>query len=229
MIGAPTPPPSESGLGAAAVTVIAVVTLLLGGVCGFFVGRAVESDDQTTSAAPPLTSPSSSSTTRPPGDTVPQSPPGEQTPPSTDLEPSTIGTIEDPIPAGQAYVLGLYEVQVLGANLDATDEVVAASPSNPAPPEGSQHVLVEVAIRYNEREGVGNPVELPFFVSDGTGEWRDFEASCGAYPDPVALSGLIEAGDEAVGNVCFTVPSDAVDALMLATEGFDGPVYFALP
>jgi hypothetical protein len=211
------------------VTVIAVITLVLGGICGFFIGRASEADDRTRSA-PPLTSPETSTeTTRPPGDTIPQTTPGEETPPSTDLDPTTIGTLEDPIPAGQSYVLGLYEIEVVGATLDATDELADFSPSNPAPPTGSQHALIDVVIRYNESQGVGNPAAVPFFLSDGSGQWHDYEAQCGSHPDPVVLSGLIESGDEASGTVCFTVPSDAVDDLLLGTEGFAGPVYFALP
>ncbi len=228
LLGASTPPAAEPGLGPGAVTVIAVITLMLGAICGFFIGRASESDDQSTSA-PPLTSPSTSETTRPPGDTIPQTTPGEEAPPSTDLDPSTIGTLEDPIPANQSYVLGLYEIEVRGATLDATDQLADFSPSNPPPPEGDQHALVEVAIRFNESQGVGNPAAVPFFLSDGVANWHDYDALCGSFPAPIALAGLIERGDEVVGNVCFTVPSDAVGDLLLGTEGFAGPVYFALP
>lgn len=222
-----TPPPE--GLGAGAVTTIAIVTLLIGVVIGFFAGRAAE-DDAGPAAAPPLTSPSTAPTTRPPGDTIPQTTaPDPDAPPSTDLDPTTIGTAEDPIPFGQAYVLGLYEIEVLSVERDAAATLRDFNGSSVDAPVGRQHVLVELAVRFTDSSGVGNPASIPLFLSDGTVNWHDFEASCGAVPDSILATGLIEQGDEAIGNACFTVPSDEVDGALLGTEGFSGPVYFALP
>ncbi|MDZ7674031.1 MAG: hypothetical protein U5K30_03045 [Acidimicrobiales bacterium] len=231
MLGSPTPPPRDTGLGPGAVTTIAIITLLIGGIIGFFVGRASESDG-TTTATPTTTEPTTTApTTNPPGDTIPQNQPADQeAPPSTDLAPTTFGTLEDPIPAGQGYVLGLYEIEVRSVELDAGDTLLAHNPSNPPSPEASQHVLVEIVVRYEDSNGVGNPGAVPFFVSDGSGEWQDFEATCGSVPNALVGAGILEQGDEAVGNACFTVPSDAVDdELLLGTEGFAGPVYFELP
>ncbi len=228
--GAPAPPaPSNDGLGPGAATAIAIITLLIGIVIGFFAGRASESDSSP-SAAPPLTSPSTSATSRPPGDTVPQSPGTDpESPPSTDLDPTTIGTVEDPIPSGQAYVLGLYEIEVLGVERDASSTLAEFNGSAVDAPLGRQHVLVEVSVKFTDATGVGNPAALPLFLSDGTGTWNDFDASCGAVPNSILGAGLIEQGDQATGNACFTVPIEVIDDLLLGTEGFSGPVYFALP
>lgn len=226
---APSPPPSE-GLGAGAVTAIAIITLLIGIVVGFFAGRAAEDDGSAAATAPPLTSPSTAPTTRPPGDTIPQTTPADpDSPPSTDLDPTTIGTVDDPIPFGQAYVLGLYEIEVLSVERDAEATLREFNGTSTAPPDGRQHMLVEVAVRFTDSSGVGNPASIPLFLSDGTVNWHDFEASCGAVPDSILATGLIEQGDEAVGNACFTVPVEVVDDVLIGTEGFNGPVYFALP
>lgn len=233
MAGSAVPPPrsnqpstsSPDGISAGGVVAIALVALLVGAVAGFFVGRAAETGERVL-VAPPLTSPSTA-TSRPPGDTVPQGPAGA--PPSTDLDPSTIGTLDEPIPFGQAYVLGLYEIEVVAADVDAGPELAAFDELNPPAPEGRQHVLVEIAVRFTDRDGLGNPAQLPFFLTDGSGEWRDFEATCGQIPDPLVDAGLLEMGDEAVGNACFTVPAETVDTLVLGTEGFAGPLHFALP
>lgn len=222
-------PPQDRGLGPGAATAIAVVTLLIGIVIGFFVGRASESDPSP-SAAPPLTSPSTTPTSRPPGDTIPQSPGTDpETPPSTDLDPTTIGTVEDPIPAGQAYVLGLYEIEVVAVERDAEATLRDFNGGDVSPPLGRQHVIVGLSIRFTDGAGVGNPAAIPLFLSDGVGTWNDYESSCGVVPDSILGAGLIEAGDEATGNACFTVPTDVLDDLLLGTEGFSGPVYFALP
>ena len=207
---------------------VAVVTLLLGLVVGFFIGRATEADSAT-NAAPALTSPSTSST-RPPGNTIPPNPPVDPgAPPSTDLDPSSIGTVEDPIPVGQSYILGLYEVEVRSAVRDATEMLAQVNPSNPPPPEGRRHLIVEIAVRFTEDNGLGNPAAIPFFVSDGVARWNDFESSCGIVPGSLLEAGLLGRTDEVVGNTCFTVPDDVVDDLLFGTEGFAGPLYFAIP
>lgn len=204
------------------------MTLVLGILIGFFLGRAYDDSDPEVSSAPLTVPDTSSSTTRPPGNTVPQRPP-TSAPPGTELEPSTIGSFDDPIPVGQAYVLGLYEIEVLAADRDAGPELTKFDAGNPAPPEGQQHVLVELAVRFTDANGLGNPASIPFFVSDGTGRWFNFDAHCGRVPDDLTEVGFVEQGDELTGNVCFTVPAEATDALAFGTEGFAGPIYFALP
>lgn len=202
--------------------------LLVGTVVGFFLGRAYD-DDGTEDASPLITVPQRPTTTTPPrtGDTIPQQSPSA--PPSTDLPPESLGTIESPIPVGQAYVLGLYEIEVLAVDRDAAGALSEHEPSNPAPPSGRRHVLVEVAVRFTDAAGLGNPAAIPFFVSDGDGEWSTFEGTCGSIPSPLADAGLLEQGDEVTGNVCFTVPAGVVDDLALGTESFAGPLWFALP
>lgn len=237
MPGMPVPAAPQragpSGIGPGAATAVAVLTLLVGLVAGFFLGRAYGDDESAATRTTGTIAPSPSAPTtapapeRPPGDTVPQQPPGA--PPSTDLEPSGIGTIEDPIPAGQAYVLGLYEIEVRGITRDAGEMLRDFDPSNPPAPDGSQHVLVEVAVRFTDASGLGSPGTIPFFVSDGQDQWADVDSTCGRAPDALAETGFIEQGDEAVGRICFTVPAGSVDDLVLGTESFSGPLWFALP
>lgn len=208
---------------------VAVVTLVVGLVFGFFLGRATEADNATVSGAPPLTRPSTS-TSRPPGDTIPQNPPVDpDAPPSTDLDPTAVGSLEDPIAAGQAYVLGLYEIEVRDVERDAGDTLSAFDQVNPSAPPGNQHVLIEIAVRFTDPDGFGNPSSIPFFVSDGDRRWEDIEAQCGIVPDAILDTAFLSQDEEVVGNTCFTVPSDAVVDLVFGTEGVNGSLYFALP
>lgn len=224
----PAPRPSTSGVSPAAATAFAVLTLLLGLVAGFFLGRAYDDGDDVSASTTGTIAPSPTAPpARPPGNTIPQQPPGA--PPATDLTPGSLGAFDDPIPVGQAYVLGLYEIEVLGVTRDATDALTRFAPANPPPPSGEQHVLIELAIRFTDPTGLGSPGAIPFFVSDGEGQWNSFESRCGLVPGDLRDAGFIEAGDEAVGQVCFTVPGGAVDALALGTESFSGPLWFALP
>ncbi len=219
--------PPRDGIGPGAATAVAVVTLLLGMVVGFFLGRSYESTDAP-AAAPATTTTTTQPAPAPPGDTIPLTP-NTSAPPGTELAPSTIGGLDDPIPAGQAYVLGLYELELLETDRDAESALRAFDPGNPPAPPGEVHVLVRLAVRFTDATGLGNPATIPFFVTDGSTEWYGFESSCGRIPDELASYGFIEQGEEAVGTVCFTVPDDAVDDLVFGTEGFAGPVHFALP
>lgn len=226
---APPPPSGPSGVSPAAATAVAVLTLLVGLVAGFFLGRAYGDDDSVATRATGPVAPSTSAPalpSRPPGDTIPQTP---GAPPSTDLAPGTLGTIDDPIPAGQSYVLGLYEIEVRAVDRDAGNALADHDRSNPPAPQGQQHVLVEVAVRFTDSSGLGSPAAIPFFVSDGDGEWSSFDSRCGRVPEALAQAGFIERGDEAIGQICFTVPSEVVDDLVLGTESFAGPLWFALP
>lgn len=210
-----------------------VVALVVGLLSGFFLGRAQDRDVDRASDDPTRSTPTDdgSITTRPPGDTVPQESPDEPTTsaPGTELAPSTIGSLDNPIPAGQAYVLGRYEIEVLDATRDADSLLTDHDSTNPPPPSGSQHVLVEVSVRFEDADRLGNPGSIPFFVSDGSNRWSSHDASCGTIPEDLGRVGFIEPGDDVTGQVCFTVPEEAVDNLVFATEGFAGPLYFALP
>lgn len=228
---APEVPSRPSGIGPGAATAVAILTMLVGLVAGFFLGRVYGDDEsvatRTTGTVAPSPSAPASPPARPPGDTIPPQVPGS--PPATDLEPDSLGTIDDPIPAGQSYVLGLYEIEVRAVDRDAGEALSDFDPSNPAAPDGQQHVLVELSVRFTDSSGLGSPAAIPFFVSDGEAEWSSFESRCGRVPDALAQVGFIEQGDEALGQVCFTVPSGVVDDLALGTESFAGPLWFALP
>lgn len=228
---APAPAPAPSGIGPGAATAVATLTLLVGLVAGFFLGRAYDDDESVATSTTVAPSPSApAAPPRPPGDTIPpQSPQAPAAPPATDLAPDSLGSIEDPIPAGQSYVLGLYEIEVLGTDRDAGEVLADFDPSNPPAPDGEQHVLVELSVRFTDPSGLGSPAAIPFFVSDGEAEWSSFESRCGRVPGALAEVGFIEQGDVAVGQVCFTVPAGAVDQLALGTESFAGPLWFALP
>jgi hypothetical protein len=146
------------------------------------------------------------------------------------LEPTIIGRPEAPIPVGQGYIVGDVQITVEGADPDPAATLSEYSSSNPDPPAGQQHLLVSVTVEYI---GPGRPINtgyLPFAVATEDDSWRDLEASCGLVPDSLYAGITIAAGEEVTGNACFTVPSAVVgDDLFLTTEGYDGPVYFALP
>ena len=120
-------------------------------------------------------------------------------------------------------------VVVRDVERDAGDTLSAFDQVNPSAPEGNQHVLVEIVVRFTDSDGFGNPSAIPFFVSDGDRRWEDIEAQCGIVPDAILDTAFLSQDEEVVGNTCFTVPSDAVVDLVFGTEGVNGSLYFALP
>lgn len=227
----PPPPTPSSDIRFGAVVALAVAALLIGLVGGFFLGRATDSSaDETGQQFGPPVVDSTTSTSRPPGDTIPQEPPPSSVPPATELEPTIIGTPDQPIPVGQGYVVGDIEITVDGVDYDANETIREYAPSNPPPPDGQQNLLVSITIEFL---GPGEPINtgyLPFALATRTREWSDLDATCGAVPDSLYDGKTIAEGDAATGNTCFTVPIPATEQeLFITTEGFDGPIYFALP
>lgn len=225
------PTDSSGGSPASVVAAVAIGMLLFGLVFGFFLGRATDNDGGNENAGRSQTT-TTTPTSRPPGDTIPQQPPTSApagtTPPSTDLEPNRIGTPEEPIPLGQPYVIGLYELTVNGAEFDAADTLARHDAGNRPPPAGDRRVLVDVTVAYVDSAGLVDTGFLRFDATDGIDFWSDLDADCGNVPDSMLSGTVLGPGESDDGNVCVTVPERRVDPLYLTVEGFDGPVYFAL-
>lgn len=218
-----------------ATAAVAVGTLLLGLVVGFFLGRATDADS--TATPPPLTSPSRS-TTIPPGDTIapfPTTPPtsgGQPTDPGSgedQLPATTLGTREAPIPVGQTWVLGSFELTVLDAELDATETLVDHDARNEPTGDGTHPVLVRLRITFTEDDQLADPSIFEFFVEDGSGEqWLGRDAQCGIVPDDLRFTPFLGSGESVEANLCFTVDDAAADPLLLGTDRLLDAVYFAL-
>lgn len=208
------------------MVVVALASLIVGLVFGFFIGRSVDDGPASTATASATTAPTTTERT---GDTIPQDPPTSAgAPPSTDLEPNVIGTVDDPIPFGQPYVIGVYELTVVGTDRDALDRLLDHDGFNPRPDADERRMLVEIELRYLDANGAADTAYLALDVSDGTSTWTDLDAGCGRVPDSLLEGVFLGPGDAVTGNACFTVPVEVVDDLYLAIEGFAGPVYFAL-
>lgn len=209
--------------------VLAVALLVFGLLVGFTIGR-VTAGDGTSNAAPLLTV--STTTAPPPGDTVPQDPggvAGPTAPPSTDLPPVEFGTFENPVPAGQRWVLGAFTIEVVAVDRDATAQLLEYSDENEEPPAGQSHVLIRMRLTYSEDDGIAAPSFLQFFLTDGRVQYDGFESACGRIPDDLSLVLSMERNEPVDGHLCFTVPTADAERLVLATESFQTSLHFALP
>lgn len=195
--------------------------MVLGGALALAAWRGADDSSSDVEATASTSSTLATGGTIPPNTTT-------SSPPSTELDPDVIGTVDDPIPLGEPYILGVFEVTVNGADFDAADTLADHDATNPAPPAGERRVLIEVTIRFVESRGFTDTAYLPFEVRSGSDAWTDLDAGCGNVPDSMLTGVLLGPGDAATGNLCFTVPEEQAEDVLLTTEGFAGPVFFAL-
>lgn len=123
------------------------------------------------------------------------------------------GTRVEPTPVGEAITIGAWRVEVGGTTFDATDAVLATSPTNEEPAEGRQYALVPIRVTYN-----GTTTGLPWFhlgfgfVGTDGGFYGDAaEDQCGEIPGSMVYLGELSPGEVRTGNVCVSVPSEALE------------------
>lgn len=119
----------------------------------------------------------------------------------------------DPAPLGQAVVAGPVELQVQEVLVgpEAVAAVLAASPTNVEPREGTTFVAVNVSAR--------NGGEKPLWISNDdfalTGSAGLVSRFLGAQPPEPALDQTLAHGESAEGWVAFSVPDGESSLLLL--------------
>lgn len=233
------------------------VAVLLGGallvvavLSGLVLSGCADTDRAEPTSGAPL---SSAAATASP---LPTAGPSRSTAPSTTAAPSTTeadgpggsgsgtgpiapgapatGTRDDPIPLGQAAVVGPWEVTVTQAVLDADDIVLNHSEFNPSPQPGNHFVLVELqATRAAAPEATAARFSYEVFAQFLGRGGVAYDEAFGDIPDPLAETGAVAPGDSVTGHLLFEAPSVEIAGglLRLFTEALapdDRAVFFAL-
>ena len=158
-----------------------------------------------------------------------------RTPPPTIDHPApapAVGTQARPAPVGKAVKVDAnWRVQVLGADPNRTQEIIALhadDPDNPSPPlsSGMQYLLARVQVtRVSASAGTFSPYSFELRTPAGA----HYDAGCGTFPEGLDASDLAQ-DQSATGNACWTLPSGDVGKVsMLYTDPFTGRVtYFSL-
>lgn len=119
----------------------------------------------------------------------------------------------EPIPLGQSVVAGPIELQVQDVLIgpDAAAAVLAASPSNVEPRDGTSYVAVNVSAR--------NTGTTPLWISNDdfalTGSSGLLYRFLGAQPPDPALDLMLDSGESAAGWVAFGAPVEESSLLMV--------------
>lgn len=141
-----------------------------------------------------------------------------------------------PLPLGQTGRVGDYLITVIRVNDDAEAEILATNQFNDPARPGYRMVMATLELTYDGQE-TGDPFwDLVYKVLGSRGlayADTDEESQCGSEPQ-----GLIDApemfpGGTVTGNVCWQMPEDEVDSLVMFLEPLfsfedDDRVFFAL-
>lgn len=133
----------------------------------------------------------------------------------TTMEEPTEGTRENPLPLGSEVVGSEWTVTVNGANLDATDDLLAINQMNETPPEGYTHIMVDLTIEYTGADEAGAYTEytIDYVTVDGNTielAWLDVG------PEEFTTLSELYPGATHTGWMPFTVPADSAGQGVLA-------------
>lgn len=203
---------------------VGIVALLVGIVIGYLLGDGGDGDGEAASGSVTTEATSVPTVTT----TAPTSSPTSEGGGSGSVEP--LGTLENPIPVGQAWILGIWQLRVTDVDTDATQTVLDASPRNPIPAADATYVLVEIELTLVDDQFVFAADFFPgLATADGTPLPDEFRPCGPLVPDDFFEEGRLLRDEPVSGNLCFEVPLDAVDGLLLTTDGIGGATtYFAL-
>lgn len=130
-------------------------------------------------------------------------------------------SLSGPLGFGQSGIVGEYEIRVIAVNTDAESEVLAASSSNEPAQAGNIMVMTTLEMTY-----LGNETGDPFWdltyqvVGDRGLGYKDTgdAASCGREPLDLMDAPEMFPGGTTTVNVCWQVPLDEVNSLVLVLE-----------
>jgi hypothetical protein len=196
------------------VAVVTVVALLAGLAIGVAVGLRLGDGNGPTSASPSF------------------QPDAGQTTPTTrgnEIIGDHLGSPSNPVPLETTFILGGYSLSVLEVDPDGARVVTAESELNTSPLPNQAYLLVTVELTY-DGPLEGNPIEVLLSAQDPSGStYLEFRDSCGRIPMPLSRHAEIAPGESVTGNVCFAVPADRVDHMVLIAEVLAGyPVHYRL-
>jgi hypothetical protein len=186
------------------------------------------------------TCPAGAAPVRDPGSGTAAAPPAASVAPAAAAPPAAGptgvpngATRERPLPRGYAAEGGDgWRLGVSEFTPNANEVVRAANPANPPPAAGRQYVLVRLSVGRLvapaqaftgtlQLLGPGNAVYAPSSPASPT---------CGVIPDPLPTT-AVAPGTRIGGNVCWSVPTSEVGALLLrytTTTNPPFPIHFAL-
>lgn len=136
-------------------------------------------------------------------------------------EGSDPGTRENPLPLGDSFAYGDWEVTVNEVTFNADDQIAAENQFNDPAPEGYSYALINAAITYT-----GDDSESPALGTDiayvtATGETISSWDSFAVVPDALDSTTELYNGGTESGNVALAIPEDGEGEIRVRLGFFD--------
>jgi hypothetical protein len=143
-------------------------------------------------------------------------------------------SIESAVELGEVGVVDDFDVTISDIDMDAEDAVLDANSGNVEPEDGYQYVLIDVEVEYTGTEtgDAGFGLTFKSVGSLGIG-YVSYLANCGYLDSDQLNAGELEPGETAEFTVCWSVPEEEVDSLIvyvipLFSENESGTVWFSI-
>lgn len=151
----------------------------------------------------------------------------EEEAPAGDEAAGEAGTRENPVAVGSVISGTEYDVVINSVTLNATDQVLAASPVNDAPADGLAYAIINASITYTGEESGYAAMAMIDFVAD-SGEVYDSSDNFAVAPDPSLGLDELFTGGVATGNTVIAIPADAQGVLRVQPGLFADEIFVAV-
>ncbi len=135
---------------------------------------------------------------------------------TTSVPIGELGVRRNPIPVGQEFQVGDWQVKVRSATLDATQAILDENMFNDAPEPGYQYVLIEIEATYGGGDSSTFWVDMMYMFVGSRGD--TFDSGTAMAPDSIINDDAVSAGGSVSGNLVFLVASDQVAGGTLLLE-----------
>ena len=128
-------------------------------------------------------------------------------------------SLDNPVPAGEVLVgSDGTEIRVLEIVKDARKLVEDENMFNDPPEEGNRFLMVSVSVEYPSGADSLRVSEYDFALVGKSRVAYDSDADCGVIPE--GLEGEIFSGGKITGNVCFEIPEEESNLILIHEPGF---------
>lgn len=159
--------------------------------------------------------------------------PGGEAPPDTlpDATAADAGeSAQTPVPLGTAIEVGMWNIGVSRADLDAAEVITEFVDFNPTPAEGNRFVLIELSGVYLG-SGIVDPV-FDWELVEVDGDSIEATEACGVVPDSIYDLPGVDEGGNFRANICFEAAESDITGGAFLTLGLvsesGNPYFFAL-
>ena len=134
--------------------------------------------------------------------------------------PSPGFTLDNPLSAGEIlHSSDGTEIRVLGVVEDARRQVAGENQFNDPPKEGKRFYMISVEVSYPSGSGSVTVSDSDFsLIGANRVVYEPFDYDCGVIPNE--LDGEVYGGGRIQGNICFEIPEDEGDFILIHEPGY---------